>query len=172
MADGGEASNMLASLPMPSGLTDRELLELLWQKMMSLDCLKVRVAKIETKVEEMENNVRDLDTRIQELDEGTSYMENDFMDLKSEVKEMKEQMISVESFNEIKSEIVDMSNRIRRNNIVLHNVPEGVEDEEGCTSFVQNLVKGTLGVEAEIEVAHRTPGQKPIKDSRPRLIHA
>ena len=45
----------------------------------------------------------------------------------------------------IKSEIVDMSNRIRRNKIVLHNVPEGVEDEEGCTSFVQNLVKGTLG---------------------------
>ena len=93
----------------------------------------------------MENNVRDLDTRIQELDEGTSYMENDFMDLISEVKEMKEQMISVESFNDIKSEIVDMSNRIRRNKIVLHNVPEGVEDEEGCTSFVQNLVKGTLG---------------------------
>ena len=49
----------------------------------------------------MENNVRDLDTRIQELDEGTSYMENDFMDLKSEVKEMKEQMISVESFNDM-----------------------------------------------------------------------
>ena len=39
MADGGEVSNMLASLPMPSGLTDRELLEMLWQKMMSLDCL-------------------------------------------------------------------------------------------------------------------------------------
>ena len=57
----------------------------------------------------------------------------------------------------MKKELIDLSNRSRRKNIVFHNVPEGAEGENGYLKYVTDFLKNELEIDPppQIEVAHR-----------------
>ena len=76
-------------------------------------------------------------------------------------------MVSKEELAAIENELIDQSNRSRRNNIVLYNVPEG-EEKGDVLGFVQDLIKNVIKLDEEIEVAHHTKSDK----EGPWLIHA
>ena len=81
----------------------------------------------------------------------------------------------------LKNQNEDLQNRSRRNNIILHGIPEGAEGSQKCEEFVSSLIINHMklqdGEAIEIERAHRTPGRKPANPatvsgpSRPRPIH-
>ena len=74
-----------------------------------------------------------------------------------------------------------MSNRLRRNTIIVHNVPEGAEGDEGgyCEAFAANFIWNEMGVNGTdpgesvlVERAHRQPlGQPDRSRTRPRPIY-
>ena len=84
-------------------------------------------------------------------------------------------MVSKDEMKYIKEAIVDLSNRTRRNNIVIHNVAEGQENDDIFT-YVKEFVSNTVGVkDVEIEAAHRTPTSRLKQNAdnpHPRIIHA
>lgn len=74
----------------------------------------------------------------------------------------------------------DQANRMRRNNIILHNIPEEAEGKGvyDCASFVKDFIVNHMGLISdsteserwEIERAHRTPTGPP-RQNRTRPIH-
>ncbi len=72
--------------------------------------------------------------------------------------------------------IDDLENRGRRNNLVLYNVPEGVEpNPNDCINFMNKLSKDFIKIEPasvpEFQRAHRTPTGPSREQGRPRPIH-
>ena len=62
---------------------------------------------------------------------------------------------------EANRQIIDQSNRLRRNNLVMYNVPEGAEGLENgvnCLSYVREFLRTEVGMDPvpEIQVAHRS----------------
>ena len=72
----------------------------------------------------------------------------------------------------LESEVEELRNRSRRNNLVFYNVPEKAEGQN-CAEFIQNCIVSHMGLEmeqVEIERAHRTPTHplnNSMKQSRP-----
>lgn len=70
---------------------------------------------------------------------------------------------------EANREIIDLSNRLRRNNLVMYNVPEGAEgvgDEADCLSYVKEYLNTEVGMDPvpEIQVAHRSGRKRKSKN--------
>ena len=74
----------------------------------------------------------------------------------------------------------DLENRGRRNNLVLHGVPE--KAKENCLEVVQDFISNFVGVQSSnyaIERCHRTPTTKVLREGlesetervKPRIIH-
>ena len=86
---------------------------------------------------------------------------------------MKDNFVSKYELASLKEEVIHLSNRSHRNNIVIHNVPEGEEGDD-ILGFVQDLAMKVIKVNTKIESAHRTAFSKSITKSKdgPRLIHA
>ena len=167
------ASNTNLTLTMP---TDSQMLKEIWQKMPILDTLLTKVQAISSRVDAMEERVKLVETHHMDLDTGFSYMETQLDEISSAV----EGKATKAETEELKSQIVDIVNRNKRNNIVLHNVPEKVEGATtDCSAFVHSLATQVLGIQhsMEIERAHRTPmGQVSTSNQgngtpRPRPIH-
>ena len=69
--------------------------------------------------------------------------------------------VSKRELCEANRQIVDLSNRARRNNLIMYNVPEGTEGagrDGDCLSYVKNFINTTLGMDAipEVQAAHRS----------------
>lgn len=139
-------------------LSDRQILEML-------------VAKVDQtlrKLDTMESQMKVFDTRLQDLENGVSFMEQEYEHQKDAIKQL-EETVSKVSVEQINKKLTDLENYTRRNNVVIRNLPEGSEKEEGCQAFVERFVKENLELNIEIEVAHRTPG---YRTDRTRIIHA
>lgn len=91
-------------------------------------------------------------------------------EIMSEVKKLKEEKL------EMMSKLDDLENRSRRNNLVLHGVPEPEKGKEVCQEVVHSLFRDFVGLSANdysIERCHRTPS-KPAgvqQSQKPRIIH-
>ena len=130
-----------------------------------------RIDNVEKKVTELQNHMED-------IDQGVSFIETEFQEQKDKIAKVKEESISKKELELIKKEIIDLSNRSRGNNVVLHNIPEGVENDLGCENYVLKFLKETVGMDEipDIEVAHRSGrfGQQKDGDEKspiPRRIH-
>ena len=167
---------MAASVDMPN-LTDRQLLEKIWVKMSMIDKLSEQMDSIVSKVTEFEKRLDCCEATIQDMQNGLGFIESDYEHFKADLNQMKDNFVSKDELISLKEEVIDLSNRSRRNNIVIHNVPEGEEGED-ILGFVQDLVTKVIKVDTKIESAHRTASSKstsrPITKSKdgPRLIHA
>lgn len=142
-----------------------------------IDAISERMSKIETKFERM-------DTRIQDLENATEYMESEMGEIKEEVQNIQASKASYEYVNELRRGVVDLVNRSKQNNVILHGIPEGEEgvasENSDCVTFARNFFNTYLHMkDVEIERAHRTPArvhraeQRSEKQpqSRPRPIH-
>ena len=81
-----------------------------------------------------------------------------------------------EDYKALEDKIDDQENRSRRNNIILHNVPEKAEGDD-CAGFVQDFIKTHMELETdsngtdgwEIDRAHRS-GPPQQRNNKPRII--
>ena len=91
---------------------------------------------------------------------GVSFIETEFQEKKSKIDKFGEEFVTKKEIDSIKKEVIDSSNRSRRNNIVLHNVPEGEESEIRCAEYVTKFLKEIICMDPvpDIEVAHRSGG--------------
>ena len=163
----------------PGSNSTESLLRESLDKVSGLENLYKKVDTISEKVTNIERKIESLDTRIIDLEKGYSFMETDFMELKQEMEVMKAEKADIKYVNEMKQSVVDLVNRSKRNNIVLHGIPEGEEgDTHDCTRYVTKFFSDHMEVpNVEIERAHRSPAGKPkqrdatMATTRPRPIH-
>ena len=152
-------------------------------KVSKLDELCKKVDVISQRAENIEANLERLDTRLSDLENGVGFLETDVSEIKHDIEEIRATKTDFEYVNEIKRNVVDLVNRSKLNNVILHGIrlPEGEETTangtQDCVTYAGNFFVTHLNVhEVEIERAHRTPRVKrPTANegdrSRPRPIH-
>ena len=150
-------------LCMPS---EKDMLKDIWLKLPVLDKLSNKFDRLCERVDATEVKITDLETQTRDLENGVSHMETDV----EEIKSCLETKADISEIAKLKVLIVDQVNRNKRNNVILHNVPEGAEGSNAdCTNLVHTFLRDTMGIPQamEIERAHRTP-----MTSRPGTAHA
>ena len=116
-----------------SNMSDRQLMEIIWEKVTDMgNNLKSFVKRIDN----VEKKVTELQNRMEDIDQGVSFIETEFQEQKDKIAKVKEESISKKELELIKKEIIGLSNISRRNNVVLHSIPEGVENDLGCQNYV------------------------------------
>ena len=114
---------------------------------------------------------RKLDFIIQKLDSVEQKLEGKIFDIEKRIDELP----TKQDYSALKEKLNDQANRLRRNNIILHNVPEKVEGND-CIGFVRSFItdhmeleKDSIGEDKwEIDRAHRTG---PPRENHTRPIH-
>ena len=162
---------------MNDDMSEKEMLRLIWQKVTKIDTIERKVDSYLENVNKVETRVEKLEANFAELERGVSYMEQDLEQVKTDCEAMKETKADLSEFMALKMKVVDLGNRSRRNNIVLHNVPEGSEGDKefDLSKFVESFIQEKLGMGDDIQIgsAHRTPMGRPRRDQdSPRIIHA
>ena len=144
-------------------------------KVSGLDNLYKQVDSIAEKLNNIETKMNEMEIRLVDVENGMDSMETDIEELKVQVSEIRKEKADVAYANELKEAIVDLVNRNKRNNVVLHGVPEGEEgDTHDCVDYVGTFFSTHLQApNVEIERAHRTPmgKRKHQSQERPRPIH-
>lgn len=80
-------------------------------------------------------------------------METEFIELKRRVEEIKEAKSDMDYVNELRQNVVDLVNRSKQNNVVIHGILEGVEDDShDCTAYVKAFFDTHMNV-ADAEVS-------------------
>ena len=156
----------------PSNLTDRQLLEMIWSKVEKIDNMIEKMDQFEIRMSASENKIKMLEEEHEELQRGTSFIETEFQTQRQVIDQIKTEMVSKDEFMKLQKEVIDQSNRQRRKNVVFYNVPEGTEGKD-CTGYINMLVK-KIEENLKIETAHRSPTYDSRKGERenPRPIHA
>ena len=107
-------------------------------------------------------------------------METEMGEIKQDLGEIRKVKADLEYVNELRRNVVDLVNRSKQNNVILHGIPEGEELSNGsqdCVTYARDFLATHLNMrEVEIERAHRTPRvHRPTGNegsrSRPRPIH-
>ena len=113
---------------------------------------------ISEKVTNIERKVESLDTRIIDSEQGFGFVETEFIELKRQVEEINDVKADIKYVNELKQNVVDLVNRSKRNNVVLHGIPEGAEgDSHDCTQYVKAFFDTHMNVpDVEVERAKIT----------------
>ena len=125
-----------------------------------------------------------IENHLIDLDNGVSFIETEQGTMKTQLMNIEQTYVNKTELAEIKKELIDISNRNRRNNFVLYNIPSKTENGD-CKKYVQKFVEKELGLsDIEIETAHRTkiPGNtdniEPIharclrRDDRNKILQA
>ena len=159
---------------MPS---ENEMLRDVWLRMPTIDKISNQLDSLCSRMDTMELKVKDLESQNKDLEEGVGHIETELQGIRK-VLDTKASSMELKKVNE---QIVDLVNRSKRNNIVIHNIPEGAEgDTPDCCGLVHSIIRDKLGILAsmEIERAHRTPMARPSTQlhnakgkPRPRPIH-
>jgi uncharacterized protein YoxC len=132
------------------------------KKLNVLDSINERLGNIEKDISVMRGKISD-------LEDAQEFLSNE---IKSKT--------STDDFEKLVAQVDDLSNRVRRKNLVFINVPEGAEgDNEGdqavkCEVFVKKFITEYLKLDAGnivIERAHRTPMKLRQPRTSPRPIH-
>jgi hypothetical protein len=123
------------------------------------DALKVKVESNEKQIKDIGDQVADNIEKLFELEDRI----NKVVPCKEELTKLQDQ-------------VEDQANRMRRNNIIIHGMPEGSEgkDAHDCRKFVNNFLSKHMKIdgarEFEIERAHRSPTGPARSDGRTRPI--
>ena len=149
------ASDLRMTPEIPSNLSDRQLLEMIWIKVQPIDSLTEKIDSFDSRISDLENRVQLAENQCEDLHRGTEFIEIEYENLKEEINYIKNNMVSKEGFRKLKQEMIDMSNRMRRKNLVFYNVPKGSLGES-CTGFITDLAK-KVNNDIVIETAHRSP---------------
>ena len=152
------------------GQPDIDMFQKIYAKLSVLDTLVVKVDALLSRIVTNETEIKKINTDLVDLHNGYDFIEHEVMSVKSKVSAVQNETVNKTEVEKLETELVDMSNRLLRNTIILHNVPEGSEgDERFAAAFIHNEmgVKGTgPGESVLIERAHRQPMGPPDR-SRP-----
>ena len=153
-----------------------DMLRHILKKVSGLDDMYKKVEEISKKKKKtnIETTMEAMDTELGEMENGMDFMETDIEGLKSQVKELCTKKADAKDVNKLKRNVVDLVNRSKRNNVILHGVPEGLEgDTHACVNYASSFFGTHLQApDVEIERAHRTPMGRPKQQSeRPCPIH-
>jgi hypothetical protein len=153
---------------LPPEISDSELLKLIWAKVLVLDELSDRMKSIEKQMNECEKKQKHCDDRLTELEDGVENMEHDVEELKNTTANS----VVKNSIVKVYEKITDLSNRNRRNNIVIHNVPEAEKESEDIlrTQVADILAHMTGKEDLTIERVHRARFSPTNGTSSPRTI--
>ena len=131
-----------------------------------LDLILMKLNKMESKLDKLSRKVIQVEGKV-ELNEAKIFDLNTRLD----------NMPTKEDYAKLEEKLDDQSNRLRRNNIVLHNVPEESEGKDvyDCARFVKDIIENHMKMENDsgswcIERAHRSPTGPP-RFGRTRPIH-
>lgn len=158
--------------PMLRMPTEQEMLKDIWLKMPVLEKLSEKIDRLCDRVDGLEVKMKALENGNNELETGLSHLEIEVEEVKSSL----ETKAIASEMTKVKMQITDLVNRNKRNNVILHNVPEGAEGSNAdCTELVHTFIRDSMGIPQamEIERAHRTPMTRMTSrhDTRPRPIH-
>ena len=171
----------VGTAPAPSGRmlhkpSESSMLADIWSKMPLLESVSSKLDKLCDRIEQVESKVAEIEHHVSEMDHGLSHFELDLEELKCKIESKADKSTIVK----LETQIVDLVNRNKRNNVVLHNVPEGAEeDASDCKAVVHAFVRDALGIPHSMEMdrAHRTPMRMTVRpdeprgNKRPRPIH-
>ena len=102
----------------PSNLTDRQLLEMIWSKMEKIDNMIEKMIQFEIRMSASENKIKMLEEEHEELQRGTSFIETEFQTQRQAIDQIKTEISSKDEFMKLQKEVIDQSNRQRRKNVV------------------------------------------------------
>ena len=122
-----------------TNLTDRQLVNKLVNNGKALEN-KMDTFKI--KMDMALESMAKLETHFTDLENEVKYIEREYEEQKLELAEIKSTMATSENVLELKQKIVERGNYSRRNNILIQNIPEGVEDAD-CKGFVKDFWKNS-----------------------------
>ena len=146
-----------------------------WLRMPTLDKLSTQLDSLCSRMDTLELKVKDIENQNKDFEEGVGHIDTELQ----EIRKALDSKASAMELKKVNEQIVDLVNRNKRNNIVIHNVPEGAEgNTPDCCGLVHSILRDKLGIQAsmEIERAHRTPMARPSTQQRdargkPRPIH-
>ena len=114
----------------------------------SVDDIKTRVKKIEesmdamiSRIDSVELKQKDLEQKSDDIIKSVEFNGAKILDLTNEKADKKEIDYLKREVSILKSQIIDTGNRSRRNNIVIHNLPEGYEDKFIDVSSAQSTTE-------------------------------
>uniref|UniRef100_H2ZVD0 L1 transposable element RRM domain-containing protein n=1 Tax=Latimeria chalumnae TaxID=7897 RepID=H2ZVD0_LATCH len=118
-------------------------------------------------LQSLHSSVNNLGSKITAAEARISQIEDENGSRDTQAQHLQSQLSAVVS------RIDDLENRSRRNNVRILGFPEGVEGNNLCT-FLIKILPDLLGLDPsdplEIERAHRSLGQHPAPDKRPRAF--
>ena len=100
-----------------------------------LDTLVVKVDTLLTRIDKNEKEIKKINTKITDFSQRIFILRTQNNDNENNYSKSQAETASKQYGEKLESELVDMPNRLRRNTIILHNVPEGAEGDEILRSF-------------------------------------
>lgn len=134
-------------LVLPSDISQMELLKLIWSKVARIDSIEATVNNMVNKIAKVQDEQNDMKKTIQEMEQGLNFMGAEVESIKQEKAENTRVQALEAEVASIKRHMVDNSNRMRRNNIVLHNIPEGYEYEAAASNDDTQSTDGAQATE-------------------------
>ena len=162
--------------------SESDMIRDVWRRMPTLDKLAQQLDLICSRMDSIEVKVHDLEEKFEKKADFEEGVQAELEEMKKELR-MKASMKEMQRMNDqLNDQITDLVNRSKRNNIVIHNIPEGAEGATtDCIGLVHSILRDKLKIESsmEIERAHRTPMVKPFTPQgngdkgkqRPRPVH-
>lgn len=130
--------------------------------------MKAELAELKNAINEIQSNLDNLTARVTETEERISDLEDSIIDKKGK-EEAREKQLRIHE-----NRIREISDTMKRSNVRIIGIPEGVERERGLEDVFEQIVAENfpnLGNETNIRVleAERTPPK--IKENRPTPRH-
>ena len=103
----------------------------------TLDAMASRITGIKVKLQESTEKITKQQKEIEELKATVSYLDKQ----QKEIKESKDSLTHGNHLHicQLEDQIDELQNRSRRNNIVVHGIPEGCEGNQSCEEFLSNF---------------------------------
>ena len=111
----------------------------------SISSIESRLGSLELKLEDIKQQVSSNTSDVTDLKKSVTFVQDKLESTKSQINKKVEFNLGV--IRRIEDHIDDINNRNRRNNIVIHGVPEGSEASQTCEEFVHDLLTNHLKLE-------------------------
>ena len=138
-----------------------------------LDHIILKLDSLESKFDSLKSTVDEHGKKLTKLERQVDVNSGKIFSVEKKMDDLP----SGVDYQNLADKIEDQANRLRRNNIVLHNIPEETEGKGtyDCSDFVRGFIMNHMDLGGdedswEIERAHRSPTGPP-RENRVRPIH-
>ena len=138
--------------PLPNDISEIDLLRMIWEKMSRMERtennIDDKLNNVINKVSQLESAQNDLRADVTKIEQTVTYMSDTIDAMDDNKTDVRRTEFIERDISAMKERMIDLSNRARRNNLVLYNMPEGVEDtgyilEDGATDNQQDCTNAS-----------------------------